>query len=256
MSMKIDGNVTGAKMLMFIGIVKSFITAGKLRTKGNFPLEQLLDQNAQAGGDLQKLVNDITSTVGATCGIELDISDQKIQEMLDESICIAELPKGAIEIIIANKDVPKKDYRDLSFIFKISLADEKEEPSMALSLNLSAQQIKKIIPLLKNQFLVENRISALISKLALSAILKENGIKEPKKGNIFEMMQHNIIVDGFKKEVRHKEENWRLAEGILSKVFASTKKIPEFSIIVGIHITDKLTIAVDFKQKKVAKKKA
>lgn len=256
--MNVKKNTTGTKMLVVIGIVKSFIMSGKLRIKGELPLNELLDKNAQMGGDLNQLLADITLHVGNTkeCGFDFEFSDEDLREMMEESeLSINDLPACDIEMIIAHKLMPKKNYGDISLTLKASLADEQNSPSLALSLNLSGQNLKYIPSVLKNQFIGQNRISEIISNLAVAQLLKSMGVKKTDEKNLVNLMRYKNTKELAGKEIKKKskEEIWELAEIMITNTFTSDKKIPEFSVTIGIHIKDKLTLSVDFNQK--AKKK-
>ncbi|MEI6118083.1 MAG: hypothetical protein WCP92_02225 [bacterium] len=238
-------NVTGTKVLIGIGIAKAFLTAGQLRTRGDLPLDQLLDENAKKGGDLNELLVSIFKTASNTgsCGLDFDLDANDIKDIFDEDDFppITELPAGAIELILNYKILPKKTSGELSLTFNVKLTDETDEPSIALSFVFSTVHFKKIIPVLKNQFLVQNRIGYLVSELATKALLKA----EPML-NLAPKTAERVV------EAETKEVQWLYAEQILSEIFGittTTKKIPNFSVIIGINISEKLTLSMDFTSK-------
>jgi len=247
-------NVTGTKMLMVIGMMHSFILSGKLRTRGNFPLQELLQQNAKEGGDLQNLIAAIAKAAGeaGSCGIDFDFSDQDIQELFEENaLSIKELPEGFIEISISQKKTG-----EVSLGIKVGLSDGLDSPVIGLSMNLYGKQIPKVVHVLKNQFLA-GRIPDLIKALAFSEFQKGRPVKSLFQQKLEAMARargqetSGDQSDSF--ENKSSAELWSLAEKTLTTVFAKPDKIKNFSFVFGLFITDKLTLSADFKQKAVKK---
>ncbi len=255
--MNVSKNTTGMKMLIFIGVVKSFIASGKLRIKGEFPLNELLDKNAQMGGDLNQFFADIAIHTGNAkeCGFELEFSDEEFREIMKETeLSIQDLPACDIEMIIAHKVMQKKEYGDLSLTLKVSLTDEQNSPSLALSLSCSGQNWKYIPSTLKNQFFGQDRISAIVTKMAVAEAFKAKGIKKPEGiGEVAYKATEQMVERVIKQ--KSKEEIWELAEAKLKDIFIPKKMIPEFCVTIGIHVNEKLTLSLDFNQKKTKKSK-
>ena len=231
-------------MLMLIGIAKSFILSGKLRTIGNFPLDVVLDKNSFAGGNLELLVADIiiSAPPSEICGIEFDLNEQDLMEMVgdDYDFSIKELPAGEISIVIKGNQ-PKKGLEKLTFVFNVNIKseDEKSKPSMELTMSLSVNQLKNLLPSLKRQFLSENRISELVDIVSLTAFAKANNV-----------LSEAELTDKWSQKTR--EERWDLVEQSFVRepflVDIAKKKVITL-ITVGICITEKLTLSVRFKTK-------
>jgi hypothetical protein len=247
-------NVTGIKMMMVIGIAKAFIAAGKLQVKGNLNLEQLLDENAQAGGDLNALLKSLGLAAGTTdqCGLDLNLADKDLADIFgeDEVPPITELPACSIEMIMAFKTTAKKKSGELSVMLKISLPDTQDVPAVTLSFTLSGQHLPKVLPLIKSQFLDQNRIAEFVQQLAFKRYACD--IKKPDTASVLELLAYqnrmNILFDELRK--KDKEELWAYAEQALDGFNSfNVKKGTNFSVTMGIHIRDTATLSLDFSNK-------
>lgn len=244
---KTKKSITGTKALEIIGFVKTLIISGKLRATKNFPLEQLLDENFKIGGDIDKLGIEFGKAMKESKKgrIALDLTDADIEEMLDKSISIKELPEGSIQLILDHK--PKKNDEKVSLTLKVSLADEKDQPSIELTVKLSAKNFEKFAPLIKEQYLNKGRMKKVMEIIGTQAIIKANTLEKPKKGDVMENMVYNMRLKSIKENIaKDSQDNiWLYVSQYLSTKLS--KELPEFTIVIGLHITDKLTLSVDFK---------
>jgi hypothetical protein len=250
------GNVTGMKMMMFIGIAKAFIMAGKLQVKGNINLEQLLDENAQAGGDLNALLKSLGLAAGTAdqCGLDLNLADKDLADIFgeDEVPPIAELPACSIEMILGFKTTAKKNSGELSVMLNISLPDTQDVPAITLAFTLSGQHLPKILPLIKSQFMDQNRISELVEYLAFKAFMNASNIKKPGATSGLELLTYHKVMQAMQEQFsqKNKEEIWLYAEKALAGFNSfNVKKVTNFSVTMGIHISDTITLSLDFSKK-------
>lgn len=251
-------NVSKTQLLIYISIAKAFILSGKLRVRGNLPLEQILDEIIQSGETADESFKTLITAIGKAdnCGLDFDLEDADIIDMIgkNELPPISELPACTITTTIGYKTTVKKNSGELSVVFNISLAETKDVPAISFAFTLSGENLQNVIPILKNQFLHQNRITELVNQIALSALIKASGQKKVKNGNArsVEVLLYKSMVNSLEKKISQetKETVWLYAEQSLAGFNALiTKKVIHFSVSGRIQISDKITLSLDFAKK-------